>query len=66
VDRVGTGDSFAGALIQGLMYLKPQEAIEFAVAAGAIKHSVPGDILLCTMAEIHELVIGKSIGKIKR
>ncbi len=66
VDRVGTGDAYAGGLIQGLLYLQPQEAIDFAVAAGAIKHSVPGDVLLCSIAEIHELVIGKSIGKIKR
>jgi len=66
VDRVGTGDAYAGGLIQGLLYLQPQEAIDFAVAAGAIKHSVPGDVLLCSMAEVHELVVGESIGKIKR
>ncbi len=66
VDRVGTGDAYAGGLIQGLLYLQPQEAIDFAVAAGAIKHSVPGDILLCSMSEVNELVVGESIGKIKR
>jgi 2-dehydro-3-deoxygluconokinase len=66
VDRVGTGDAYAGGLIQGLLHLQPQEAIDFAVAAGAIKHSVQGDVLLCSMSEIHELVIGESIGKIKR
>jgi 2-dehydro-3-deoxygluconokinase len=65
VDRVGTGDAFAGGLIYGLLHLKPQEALEFAVAAGAIKHSVPGDILLCSKSEIEELLTGK-IGKIKR
>jgi 2-dehydro-3-deoxygluconokinase len=66
VDRVGTGDAYAGGLIQGLLYLQPQEAIDFAVAAGAIKHSVPGDVLLCSMAEVRELVAGDSLGKIKR
>jgi 2-dehydro-3-deoxygluconokinase len=66
VDRVGTGDAFAGGLIHGLLYLPLQDAIDFAVAAGAIKHSVPGDVLLCTMSEIHELVKGESIGIIKR
>jgi 2-dehydro-3-deoxygluconokinase len=66
VDRVGTGDAYAGGLIQGLLYLQPQEAIDFAVAAGAIKHSVPGDVLLCSMSEVHELVVGEAIGKIKR
>ena len=66
VDRVGTGDAYAGGLIQGLLYLSPQESIDFAVAAGAIKHSVPGDVLLCSLSEVHELVVGESIGKIKR
>ncbi len=65
VDRVGTGDAFAGGLIYGLLHMKPQQALEFAVAAGAIKHSVPGDILLCSKAEIDELLAGKT-GKIKR
>lgn len=65
-DRVGTGDAFAGGLIQGLLYLQPQQAIDFAVAAGALKHSVPGDVLLSSMAEVNELVVGESIGKIKR
>ncbi len=66
VDRVGTGDAYAGGLIHGLLYLQPQDAIDFAVAAGAIKHSVPGDVLLCSLAEVHELVVGNAIGKIKR
>lgn len=66
VDRVGTGDAFAGGLIYGLLHMKPKEAIEFAMAAGAIKHSVPGDILLCSLQEIHELASGEAVGKIKR
>lgn len=66
VDRVGSGDAFAAGLIYGLLYLKPKEAIEFAVAAGALKHSVPGDVLTCTLQEIQELIAGGGAGKIKR
>ncbi len=66
VDRVGTGDAFAGGLIYGLLHMQPKEAIEFAMAAGAIKHSVPGDILLCSLQEIHDLASGEAVGKIKR
>ncbi len=66
VDRVGTGDAFAGGLIYGLLHMKPKEAIEFAMAAGAIKHSVPGDVLLCSLQEIQELASGEAVGKIKR
>lgn len=66
VDRVGTGDAFAGGLIHGLLHGDPQQAIEFGMAAGALKHSVPGDVLLCSEAEIQEIVLGESIGKIKR
>lgn len=66
VDRVGTGDAFAGGLIYGLLHFEQQEAIEFAMAAGAIKHSVPGDVLLCSLQEIHDLASGAAVGKIKR
>lgn len=66
VDRVGTGDAFGGGLIYGLLNMKPQEAIDFAMAAGALKHSVPGDILLCSLQEIIDLANGEAIGKIKR
>lgn len=66
VDRVGTGDAFAGGLIYGLLTMKPKEAIEFAMAAGAIKHSVPGDILICSLQEVQELAAGDAGGKIKR
>ena len=65
VDRVGSGDAFAGGLIYGLLHLKPKEAIEFAMAAGVLKHSVPGDVLLCTLQEVFDLVAGQG-GKIKR
>jgi 2-dehydro-3-deoxygluconokinase len=66
VDRVGSGDAFAAGLIYGLLHLKPKEAIEYAVAAGVLKHSVPGDVLTCTRQEIQELVAGGGAGKIKR
>jgi 2-dehydro-3-deoxygluconokinase len=66
VDRVGTGDAFGGGLIYGLLHLSPKAAIEFAMAAGAIKHSVPGDILLCSLEEVKELAAGEGGGKIKR
>lgn len=65
VDRVGTGDAFAGGLIYGLTHLDPQQAIEFAMASGVLKHSVPGDILLCSKEEVEEVMAGTS-GKIKR
>lgn len=66
VDRVGTGDAFAGGLIHGLLHHDPKYAIEFGMAAGALKHSVPGDVLLCSKEEIEEIVAGEAIGKIKR
>ena len=66
VDRVGSGDAFAGGLIYGLLHMSPKEAIEFAMAAGVLKHSVPGDILYCSLQEIQELVAGEGNGKIKR
>jgi 2-dehydro-3-deoxygluconokinase len=65
VDRVGSGDAFAAGLIYGLLHLKPKDAVEFAMAAGVLKHSVPGDVLLCTLQEVFDLVAGQG-GKIKR
>lgn len=65
VDRVGSGDAFGGGLIYGLLHLSVAEALEFAVAACALKHSVPGDVLLCTKKEIEDLIAG-NFGKIKR
>ena len=53
VDRVGGGDSFAGGLICGLMDGKSKEdALTFAVAASALKHTIPGDFNLVTRAEV--------------
>ncbi|AMQ56827.1 sugar kinase [Algoriphagus sanaruensis] len=66
VDRVGTGDAFAGGLIYGLLHSSEQEAVELGMAACALKHSVPGDLLLSSLEEVQELAQGNSIGKIKR
>ncbi len=67
VDRVGAGDSFAGGLIYGLTHLgSPAEALEFAVAAGCLKHSVPGDFNRFTAAEVQALVKGGGSGRVQR
>jgi 2-dehydro-3-deoxygluconokinase len=61
VDGVGAGDSFAGALIYGLqMRASHAEALEFAVAASCLKHSVPGDFSRYTVEEVDALLRGGS------
>ena len=67
VDRVGGGDSFAGGLIYGL--LAPQgnhEALEFAVAASCLKHSVPGDFNRITLDEVMNLLKDGGSGRVQR
>jgi 2-dehydro-3-deoxygluconokinase len=67
VDRVGGGDAFAGGLIYGLQALgNPQEALEFAVAASCLKHSIPGDFNRFTVAEVRELLKGGGSGRVQR
>ncbi len=67
VDRVGGGDSFAGGLIYGLMNLpSPEDALEFAVAASCLKHSIPGDFNRLTVAEVEALVQGGGSGRVQR
>ena len=67
VDRVGGGDSFAGGLIYGLLALGGnREALEFAVAASALKHSVPGDFNRFTREEVDQLVKGGGSGRVQR
>ncbi|MDI6726149.1 MAG: sugar kinase [Smithellaceae bacterium] len=67
VDRVGTGDSFAAGLIYGFHSLTTdQEALEFAVAASCLKHSIPGDLPLISPAEVHSLVKGSGSGRVQR
>ncbi len=67
VDRVGGGDSFGGGLIYALMSGKSgQDAIEFAVAASCLKHSIEGDYNLVTVAEVEKLVGGDGSGRVQR
>ena len=67
VDRVGGGDSFGGGLIYALLTGKDaQSAVEFAVAASALKHSVEGDYNMVTAAEVEKLAGGDGSGRIQR
>ena len=67
VDRVGGGDSFGGGLIYSLMNnYKPQNAIEFAVAASCLKHSIEGDFNLITKEEVESLAGGNASGRVQR
>jgi 2-dehydro-3-deoxygluconokinase len=67
IDRVGGGDSFSGGLIHGLLTKKTQgEALEFAVAASALKHTIPGDFNLVSVAEVESLVSGNASGRVQR
>ncbi len=67
VDRVGGGDSFAGGLIYGLLALpSAQDALEFAVAASCLKHSIPGDFNRFTVEEVNFLVKGDASGRVQR
>jgi 2-dehydro-3-deoxygluconokinase len=67
IDRVGTGDAFAAGLIYGLVIrMKNQEALEFAVAASCLKHSIPGDMNLVTVEEVNQLLNGSGSGRIQR
>ena len=67
VDRVGGGDSFAGALIYGLLSKMPApEALEFAIAASCLKHSIPGDFNRVTVAEVRKLAGGDASGRVSR
>ena len=67
VDRVGTGDSFAAGLIYGFHELKTdREALEFAVAASCLKHSIPGDLPLLSVGEVQALVGGQGSGRVQR
>ena len=67
VDRVGGGDSFGGGLIYALRSGKStQEAIEFAVAASALKHSVEGDFNRVSVSEVEKLASGDGSGRVQR
>lgn len=68
VDRVGGGDSFMGGLIYGLLtYTNDnQKALEFAVAASALKHTIYGDFNLVTVSEVQGLMGGDGSGRVVR
>ncbi|MBI3697507.1 MAG: sugar kinase [Acidobacteria bacterium] len=67
VDRVGGGDAFSGGLIYGLLsFENRQEALEFAVAASCLKHSIPGDFNRFTVDEVKALMKGEASGRVQR
>ena len=67
VDRVGAGDSFTGALIFAMRRGDPGEkALEFAVAASALKHTISGDYNLVTLDEVEALAAGGDGGRVRR
>ena len=67
IDRVGGGDSFGGGLIYALLSGKnTQDAVEFAVAASALKHSIEGDYNLVTVSEVEKLAGGDGSGRVQR
>lgn len=66
-DRVGGGDSFAGAVICGLLDGRDyKDALEFAIAASALKHTIPGDFNLVSRKEVELLVGGDASGRVQR
>ena len=68
VDRVGGGDSFMGGLIYGLLTWPEDDAraLEFAVAASALKHTIYGDFNLVSVAEVETLMAGDGSGRVQR
>ncbi len=68
VDRVGGGDAFMGGLIYGLLTYKEddQKALNFAVAASCLKHTIHGDFNLVTVTEVEQLMKGNVSGRVVR
>ena len=67
VDRVGSGDSFSAGLIYGLKsFDQDTEALEFAVAASCLKHSIPGDFNRVSVKEVETLMRGDGSGRVQR
>ncbi len=67
VDRVGSGDAFAAGLIYGRIRKMPvAKALNFAIAAGCLKHSIPGDVNLVGVAEVERLAAGDTSGRVRR
>lgn len=67
IDRVGTGDAYAAGLIYGLLhYDDDKQALDFASAACALKHTVPGDVNMVSLENVIDLMGGDTSGAIKR
>jgi 2-dehydro-3-deoxygluconokinase len=67
VDRIGAGDSFAAGLIYGLVTGRPVDAaLRFAVAAGALKHTIPGDFNRVRVEDVDALAQGEGSGRVQR
>ncbi|HRY77953.1 MAG TPA: sugar kinase [Candidatus Izemoplasmatales bacterium] len=66
IDRVGGGDAFSAGLIHGLLTKSPQAGLEFAVAASALKHTIPGDFNQVTVKEVEALAGGDASGRVQR
>jgi 2-dehydro-3-deoxygluconokinase len=67
VDRIGAGDSFAAGLIYGLVAGRSaEEALRFAVAASALKQTIPGDFSRLSVEEVDRLVAGDGSGRVRR
>ncbi|MBQ6921605.1 MAG: sugar kinase [Clostridia bacterium] len=67
VDRVGGGDSFGAGLIYSLINnYEPQKAIEYAVAASCLKHSIEGDYNMVSVKEVETLMGGNASGRVQR
>jgi 2-dehydro-3-deoxygluconokinase len=67
VDRIGAGDAFAAGLIYGLLTDRaPEAALRFGVAAGALKHTIPGDFNRVSVEEVERLAAGQGSGRVVR
>jgi 2-dehydro-3-deoxygluconokinase len=67
VDRIGGGDSFAAGLIYSMLAGRPLDAaLRFAVAASALKQTIPGDFNRVTVAEVDALAAGDASGRVQR
>ena len=68
VDRVGGGDSFMGGLIYGMLTYEndDQKALNFAVAASCLKHTIKGDFNCVTVEEVEKLMSGDASGRVSR
>ncbi len=67
VDRVGSGDSFSAGLLHGLLvYEDKQKAVDFAVAASALKHTIAGDFNEVSISEVEKLMNGDGSGRVSR